>query len=182
MASISELRERRDIWGAYGWQVNGYGHLYKHMRRKYPRNLSGLPVIYLGEQYFGPLLPASEYHGEVFLDEVVALAFHGFPQVATLKWWPGEGYAVGNTGHVANGILVRHADGDPGNCRRDNVAWTADGEYFRADDERLLRPTGLHTRRKPPGEFPFSRHNGPRFTGSDNLPGWMPTESKRAAA
>ena len=48
-----------DVRGAHGWQVNGHGHLYKHMRRKYPYAATGgMPVIYLGEQYCGPLLPA----------------------------------------------------------------------------------------------------------------------------
>lgn len=143
-----------------------------------------MPVIALGEEYCGPLLPAYENHGEVFLDEVVALAFHGLPNVASLKWWPGTGYALGDNGHLANGMLVHHFDGDPENCRRDNVAWTADDEYFQTDDERLLRPTGLHAKRKPPGLFPFAdhRYDEPRFTDSKSLPGWVLTESKRPAA
>lgn len=172
------------MWGADGWQVNGRGDLFKHMRRKQPYTRTGMPVIYLGDDYHGPLLPAYEHHGEVFLDEIVALAFHGFPRVEALRWWPTTGYAIGNNGHVANGMLVHHYDGDQENCRRDNLVWTADGEFFSVDAAKLLRPTGLTVRRKPSGEFPFSpsRRDEPRFTGSDNLPGWTPTESKRAAA
>lgn len=183
-ASVGELKERRDVWGADGWQVNGCGKLFKHRHSKYPDICAGMPVIYLGDQYCGPLLPAYGQHGEVFVDEVVALAFHGLPHVASLKWWPGTGPAIGDNGHVANGVLVHHVDGDRGNCRRDNLVWAADVDFFASDDVRLLRPTGLHARRKPPGVFPFSpsRRDEPRFTGSDSLPGWMPTQSKRAAA
>lgn len=183
-ATTTELRERRDVWGADGWQVNGRGDLFKHRHRKQPYTRTGMPVIYLGEHYCGPLLPAYERHGEVFLDEIVALAFHGLPHVEALKWWPHTGPAIGNNGHLASGVLVHHEDGDAHNCRRDNLLWIADDEYFAADDARLLRPTGLHVRHKPPGAFPFSpsRRDEPRFTGSDSLPGWTPTESKRAAA
>lgn len=178
----TDLRERRDIWGADGCQINGRGEPYKHYRKMRIEARSGMPVVRFGENDSGPLLPAFDQHGEVFLDEVVALAFHGLPRVETLKFWPSSGYAVDTTEHVANGVLVHHRDGDVWNCARDNVAWTADAEYFDADDAKLLRPTGLYVRRVWPGLFPFSEHREPRFSGSDSLPGWMPTESKRAAA
>lgn len=182
-ATPSELRERRDVRGADGWQVNGRGELFKHMRRKQAYSRTGMPVIDLGEQYFGPLLPAYEHYGEVFLDEIVALAFHGFPRVDSLRWWPTTGYAMSHSGHVASGMLVRHYDGNANNCRRDNLAWTADSEFYNAEDARLLRPTGLVARPRL-GLFPFANHryDEPRFTSSDSLPGWTPTESKRAAA
>lgn len=177
-SSPKELRERRDVRGATGWQINGNGEAFKHRRRKHADGL--MPVIDLGASYVGPLPPAyGQQHGQVFLDEVVALAFHGLPQVETLTWYPGTGYPLNNG--MVDGMHVRHLDGDPANCRFDNLAWIPDAEYFAAVDAKLLRPNNITARIKGRGLFPWANHryDEPRFTSSASVAGWTPTRSAR---
>jgi hypothetical protein len=177
-ATPKELRERRDVRGASGWQVNGNGEAFKHRRRK--RADGNMPVIDLGDSYVGPLPPAyGQHHGQVFLDEVVALAFYGLPQVETLTWYPRAGYALRNG--MVDGMHVRHLDGDPANCRFDNLAWVPDAEYFEATDAKLLRPNNITPRTKGRGLFPWANHryDEPRFTSSASVAGWTPTRSAR---
>lgn len=172
--------ERKDVRGAQGWQVNGNGDIFKHRHRKTPTG--NMPVVELGDRYGGPLLPAFGKWGEVFLDEIVALAFFGLPEAPQLKFHPGTGYSIGPNGMI-DGVHVRHLDGDQRNCSVGNLLWIADPEYVAIEDAKLLRGSA-NARRKGSGPFPWSKHRDdePRFTGSDSLAGWEPTMSKRAAA
>ncbi|GAB3227854.1 HNH endonuclease [Mycolicibacterium hippocampi] len=174
--TLTKTKERKDVRGAKGWQVNTIADLFKHRRRKTPTG--SMPVIDLGDNYAGPIPPAYGQHGEVFVDEIVAVEFLGLPQAALLAFHPRPGYVP------LRGVCVRHIDGDMQNCAADNLAWIVDAEYVAAADAKLLRPTNLKPRLRGSGPFPWSasRYDEPRFTGSDSVVGWKPVESKRAAA
>ena len=85
--SLSPPRERKqrftrlDIAGAKGWRVSENGLVFKHQRRQPTEHeeFPQFPTVDFGLDYKGFLLPASDRKGLLLLDEIVCLAFNGWP-------------------------------------------------------------------------------------------------------
>jgi len=174
--TTKERKKRKDVRGAPGWQVNADGSIFYKNHRKDPANKQ--PVIALGKDYAGPLLPAyGNQHGTVFVDEVVAVEYLGLPRTSAMWMYPNpDGYALKNG--VIAGAYPRHLDGNPSNCAAENLVWVIDPECAEIEDARILLPNHIANRPRRPGPGLFkwspSRQDEPLWVASHYMCDWTP--------